>query len=280
MNLSFLSHPQVFVRDIDSVQQKIASFSSERLQIVSDFDGTITADNWHTSWSLFSKSGLMPAEYIRQRDMYFAQYHPHEIDATLDASVKAGLMREWWLKHLELFETYKLQKIVLTAITEDSSMIAFRSGMDGFMKASYEKQIPCIVLSAGVANTIEIFLVRYWALFENVHIIGNRLVFNETGTCSGIDRETVIHTENKDEHDMPKKTQELVRGRTDIVLLGDGLWDVKMVNEISRQNALKIGFLWEKKQASREHFREKYDIVIEDNYDSFGIPEKILECIL
>ncbi|MDD2566231.1 MAG: haloacid dehalogenase-like hydrolase [Candidatus Gracilibacteria bacterium] len=276
---TLFSDPEIHIKDRKTVEEKITNFRLENLQIVADFDSTITQDNGHTSWSLFSKSGLMSGEYCKERDSYFDFYYPYEIDATLTFEKKDKLMREWWQKHLELFIKYKLNISVIDIIIQDNSFFDFRYGMEEFLELSVIKNIPFIILSAGLTNTINEFLTFWEVNFFNVHVVSNELKFDEEGFCIGINKDVIIHSENKDEHDMPAHIKELVSGKKDIILLGDSLGDVKMIDENLRKNALKIGFISEKKMSSKDKFMDNFDIVIESNDDSFGVPEMILDLI-
>ncbi|MCK9273245.1 haloacid dehalogenase-like hydrolase [Candidatus Gracilibacteria bacterium] len=276
---SLFTDPLIHIKDKDTVKRKISKFSLDKLQIVSDFDSTITQDNGHTSWSLFSKSGLMPDEYIKERDDYFKYYYPFEIDATLSFEKKDFLMREWWTKHLELFIKYKLNINIIDKIIQKDSFVDFRHGMKEFMDISATLNIPFIILSAGITNTINEFLSYKEAQFDNIHIVSNELKFDNDGFCVGINKDIIIHSENKDEHDMPAHIQEMVKGKTDIILLGDSLTDTKMIDEELREGALKIGFLAEMKNHSKDKFMDSFDIVIASNYDSLRVPEMVLELI-
>lgn len=276
---TLFSDPEIHIKDRKTVEEKIANFRLANLQIVADFDSTITQDNGHTSWSLFSKSGLMPEEYCKERDSYFDFYYPYEIDSTLTFEKKDKLMREWWEKHLELFIKYKLNISVIDNIIQDDSFFDFRYWMEEFLELSVIKNIPFIILSAWLTNTIDEFLTFREVNFFNVHVVSNELKFNEEWFCIWINKDVIIHSENKDEHDMPAHIKELVKWKKDIMLLGDSLSDVKMIDENLRKNALKIWFISEKKMPSKDKFMESFDIVIESNDDSFWVPEMILDLI-
>ncbi len=276
---TLFSDPEIHIKDRKTVEEKITNFRLENLQIVADFDSTITQDNGHTSWSLFSKSGLMSGEYCKERDSYFDFYYPYEIDATLTFEKKDKLMREWWQKHLELFIKYKLNISVIDIIIQDNSFFDFRYWMEEFLELSVIKNIPFIILSAWLTNTINEFLTFWEVNFFNVHVVSNELKFDEEWFCIWINKDVIIHSENKDEHDMPAHIKELVSWKKDIILLGDSLGDVKMIDENLRKNALKIWFISEKKMSSKDKFMDNFDIVIESNDDSFWVPEMILDLI-
>lgn len=270
-------NPKIHIKDKTSLQSKLTSFNLDKLQIVADFDNTITQDNGHTSWSLFGKSWLMPDEYNKIRNEYFDYYYPFEIDLSLPFEKRDVLMREWWQKHLELFVKYKLNINVIDNIIKDNSYFDFRAWMKEFMDLAAANNIPFIILSAWVTNTISEFLRFRDTLSSNLHIVSNDLKFDKDGFCIGINKDVIIHSENKDEHDMPENIKGLVDWKTDIILLWDSLADIKMIDESIREKALKIGFLGEKKMPYKDNFIETFDIVVESNIDSLEVPSKILQ---
>ena len=50
---NLFSNQKIYIKNKDITEAKIKSFKKQNLQIVADFDSTITQDNGHTSWSLF-----------------------------------------------------------------------------------------------------------------------------------------------------------------------------------------------------------------------------------
>jgi hypothetical protein len=78
---------------------------------------------------------------------------------------------------------------------------------------------------------------------------------------------------------MPETIKKSVEGKTDIILIWDSLTDVKMIDFNLRDNALKIGFLWNTRLASKDLFLDTFDIVVEDNLDSMWVPLEILKYI-
>ena len=68
---------------------------------------------------------------------------------------------------------------------------------------------------------------------------------------------------NKDEtilHDFP--VYDLVKNRKNVLLLGDTLEDVGMIEGFDYANLIKIGFLNENVKDNLAHYKKKYDIII------------------
>lgn len=276
---SLFTNPLIQIKDKIAVERKIKKFSFDNLQIVADFDNTITQDNGDCSWSLFPKSWMLPEEYIVEEKDLFDYYYPLELDHSLSFADRDILMKEWWMKALGLFIKYRLHKNVIDKIIQDSCAVEFRHWMKEFMDISAVKNIPFIILSAWITNTINEFLSFKQTQSSNIHVVSNELKFDNNWFCVGINKDIIIHSENKDEHDMPSHIQEMVKWKTDIILLWDSLTDTKMIDEELREWALKIWFLAEKKMLSKDKFMDSFDIVIASNYDSLWVPEMVLELI-
>ena len=54
----------------------------------------------------------------------------------------------------------------------------------------------------------------------------------------------------------------LLENRENILLLGDGLADLKMVSKEKIENTITIGFLDEKIEENLEYFNKEFDIVV------------------
>gem|GEM_PF-2861962 len=96
----YINNPNIHCKSWEIVSEKIDRMRLEKLHIVADFDNTMTQDNDFTSWGLFKESGLMPAEYVVERDKHYSFYHPKELDNTLSNDEKNKWMKEWWSTHL------------------------------------------------------------------------------------------------------------------------------------------------------------------------------------
>lgn len=215
------------ITDSDSLERKLSRFTPENTRIVTDFDSTVTIDNGKTSWSLFANSGLMPAEYVARRQLLKDEYYPFEIDLRLSDSERRGKMREWWLAHLDLFREFQLKSSILREVV--SREMHIRKGMDSLFSVAERNGLPTLILSAGIRQSIEVVLRNNGMLLDSVSIAANSLVFNNEGICTGVDGEHVIHAANKDEWDAPDIIRETFSNRSSILLFGDSLEDVKMI---------------------------------------------------
>jgi 2-hydroxy-3-keto-5-methylthiopentenyl-1-phosphate phosphatase len=98
----------------------------------------------------------MPESYSQRRNLLKEQYHPFEIDNTLTSDVRSEYMRTWWMKHLALLSEYKLEKEILEKIVLHEMHI--REGFGTGLQTLHELQIPVLILSAGISQSIETVL--------------------------------------------------------------------------------------------------------------------------
>lgn len=256
--------------------EKINNWTDDTIHVLTDFDRTITVGNSESSWSILSKSDKVPKEYVIERQEFYNYYRPFEIDETLDFETKNKLMIEWWNKHIGLFIKYKLSEEVINDAAMNLRVMSFRKGAKEFLKRMYEKNIPVIVISAGIGNFIKAFLIKNNCDYSNIYIVSNFIKF-ENGTAVGVE-DNVIHSLNKNEVALPNDIKEIIVNRPNIILLGDSISDIKMAKEEERENALKIGFLDEKIEENLSYFKNAFDIVCIDNsdYDELSKEIKIL----
>ncbi len=231
--------------------------------IVTDFDRTITAGDSESSWGVLSKSGNVSEDYIKERQNLYNKYRPIEINLTLDYETKNKLMIEWWTNHINLFIKYQLPESVIKATAKNSHMMKFRDGAKEFLQTMYAKNIPVIIISAGIGNFIQEFLIQNNALYDNIHIVANFIKF-ENGIATGISN-NIIHSLNKNDIGLPPTIKEIIKDKENIVLLGDGIDDIKMVSEDKKDKTLKIGFLNENTEKDFAEYAKVFDIVGHNN---------------
>lgn len=231
--------------------------------IVTDFDRTITAGDSESSWGTLSKSNSVPKEYVEERQKLYNKYRPIEIDLTLDYETKNKLMIEWWTNHINLFIKYKLKESVIKNTAQNPNMMKFRDGAQEFLKKMHDKNIPIIIISAGIGNFIKEFLIQNNALYDNIYIVANFIKF-ENGIATGISN-NIIHSLNKNDISIPNEVKDLIKDKENIVLLGDGIDDIKMVSEDKKDTTLKIGFLNANTEKDFNEYMKAFDVVGHNN---------------
>jgi len=260
----------------------------DKIHIIADFDGTLTKTNINKDGedpSIISllrseKYNYLGEDYSNKAKELFNEYHPIEMDNSLDIKFRKQKMDEWWEKHLNLLIESKLkfehiEKVALCGV------IQLKDGCRDLFVFSKEKNIPIVIMSAnGIGDTMSIYLNYNGCLFDNIYFITNHFTFDKDGFAIEYFL-PVIHSLNKDETTVKDfdNIYSKVEDRKNVILIGDGIGDTKMAEGFDYNNLLKIGFLHEKQEENLEYYKNNYDVVLlEDNSMEFinGFMKEIL----
>ena len=248
-----------------NIKDRLPISDLDNWYVVADFDRTITNGSSKTSWSILANSNLVPKEYIAERQELFNFYRPIEISDTIDFDVKMSMMKEWFQKHIELFVKYQISKEIFDEAATNLRIMEFRPYAREFIEFLHDNKIPLIIISAGIGNFIESFFEHNNCYYDNVYISSNKIIF-EDGIAVGVG-ENIIHSFNKNEVSLPNEILEKIKNRDNVILLGDQVSDLNMVNKNNHKEVISIGFLTP--DTLKEIMVSKFDIVCEesDNYN-------------
>lgn len=242
--------------------------------VVLDFDKTITSKNSIDSWGAIIDFDIYGEECKKEIEELNAKYEPIEIDYTIEEKQKEQYMVEWYQKSMDLLERYNLSYSNLQKALEKDKL-EFRKGAKEFLRKLKEKEIPVIILSAGIGNVIEEFLKTEGCYFTNIHIISNFIEFKEdkmqkfTGT--------IIHSMNKRiEGSLPKDLQNRINQKQYAILCGDIIEDTKMITK-NKDKTITIGFLNKKIKENLQVYNQNYDIILTEEEATFYEVEKIIK---
>lgn len=241
----------------------INSIADDSFYILTDFDGTITTVNGNSSWSSIFKNPLVSKEFVNECINIFKKYHKYEIDNTLSEQEKMIIMKEWYTTNIDTLIKYKITEEIINYAANNKAIIELRDGAKDFLNNMYLKRIPVIIISAGVGNIIEQFLINNECYFDNIFITSNFMQYNN-GIICGVRDNNLIHSLNKNEISLSKTIKDKIQNRNNVILLGDSIADTQMINS-ENKNVFKIGFLDEKVEEQIEKFKTNYDIICTDN---------------
>ena len=217
-------------------------FNEFNFYVAVDFDKTITANESTDSWDA---SGKILGEEFRKRlyDLYY-KYGPIEQDYNIGFEEKFKFMEEWYYGCMDLYYEYGLTREKLEESINNSNLI-FRKGAREFLNEMYSKNIPVIILSAGIGNVIEQFLRKNNCYYSNINIINNFISFDKAGNmnrCEG----NLIHTLNKTmDGKVNKNLEDKLRERKYKLLLGDFIEDKNMVPAKEWDNTITVRIPWQ-----------------------------------
>lgn len=241
--------------------------------IVADFDKTLTEGSSNSTWGVTANSNAVGEEYTRKRTELYNHYRPIEIDMSLSEEERSKEMSNWWKAHINLFYEFGLKEESIKKSIKEGGL-KYREGAKEFLNKMKVLGVPVIIISAGIGNVIEEFLKNENDYYDNIKIVSNFIAF-ENGLIKEITGGT-IHSLNKNIVRLDDESKENLKNRENILLLGDGVGDLKMVSKENIQNTITIGFLDEKIEENLKVYNENFDIVL-TNKGTFNEVNKILK---
>ncbi|XP_074117629.1 7-methylguanosine phosphate-specific 5'-nucleotidase isoform X5 [Sminthopsis crassicaudata] len=289
-----MRHPQ----QVQEIIRSLRKGGPHRLQVISDFDMTLTRFGFNgkrcpTSYNILDNSKLISEDCQKKLKDLLHYYYPIEIDPNRTVKEKFPLMVEWyskvpsilqkklfrWTKAHNLLCQQKIQKYQIAQIVRDSDAM-LREGYETFFNTLYRSNVPLLIFSAGIGDILEEIIRQMNVFHPNIHVVSNYMDFDESGYLQGF-KGQLIHTYNKNSSVLDdSKYFEQLQAKTNILLLGDSMGDLTMADGVSSVgNILKIGFLNDKVEERRERYLDSYDIVLEKD-ETLDVVNGILTHIL
>jgi HAD superfamily hydrolase (TIGR01544 family) len=153
----------VIIGDFDlfeSKKKRLIDGGVDKLQVVSDFDRTLTkpkinGKSGQTTYGVLS-CGVLSEKFHRVEQELFDIYHPYEIDPLLSREKKFPLMEEWWAKATQnLIESDVTRRMIGDMVKSVGDALSFREGTSELLNALEDARIPTLILSAGLGDTID-----------------------------------------------------------------------------------------------------------------------------
>ncbi|KAJ2950402.1 hypothetical protein O0L34_g8646 [Tuta absoluta] len=280
--------PNVHVRDEQELLRKINKIIADghtKLQIVTDFDHTMTRHTMDngvpvlTSFGMFRECPSTPQHYKDEDTRLSAIYKPIEADPAMPLDVKIQHMIDWYVAAHKILKNITFPRNELTEIAK-KMVNCFRQGVSDLISWSVKQQVPVLVFSAGLGESVTAALKAADYLLPNVKVVSNFLEFDEQDRIIGIKGE-VIHTYNKNETAI-KGTDyyEMVKSRSNVILMGDNIGDAGMAEGMEHCDVvIKVGFLGHKAEGNLENYLNKFDIVLV-NEPTMDVVNAILKRVL
>lgn len=152
--------------------------------------------------------------------------------------------------------------------------MVFRDGVKDFLYDLYMKHIPVIILSAGIGNVILESLKLNDCLYNNIYIVSNFIDFENNLMLPFTSK--IIHTCNKSISRLSFSVADKIKNKDYILLFGDLMEDLNMVNSKDLNRTFSFGFLEKNIDKNLEFYKQSFDVVLTDN-SSFYVIKNILE---
>jgi len=256
------------IEQLKDTEQKISKDGAEKFHVLADFDRTLTTafvdgKNVPSLISILRDGNYLTPDYAPKAHELFDKYHPIEIDPKIPFEEKLKFMKNWWQDHYDLLMKCGLNKKDIEKAVE-SGKVKLREGFDRFVRILKENNIPLVIVSSSGlgGDAISMYLEKADALYDNVFIISNNFKWDENGNMIGA-KEPIVVTLNKGEilvKDFP--FFEKIKDRKNVLLMGDSIEDVGMVDGFEYDNLIKIGFLNDKIEESLKDYNRNFDATI------------------
>ncbi|ORX81780.1 HAD-superfamily hydrolase [Anaeromyces robustus] len=281
-----LSFNNVEIKDFENVEKKLLKIirdGKDKIHLISDFDMTITkywlnGKRSPSSHDILTRSSKVSENYRKRCEELKAKYYPIEISPELTNEEKLPYMVEWWENADQAILDEKIHKDTISDMVRETPVL-YRPGIKDVLHSCKEKDIPFLVFSAGVQNVIQETLVQSNLFSDNMNVVSNKMAFNEeTGIC---DRFVgpLFHVFNKDKFGLEGTPYEkLLENRSNVIICGDSLGDIKMADGVKHDTCLSIGFLNLNKEKMLDKYKNTFDIVITDD-GSFDLVNEILRIL-
>ncbi len=149
---------------LDRLKEAIKSRGVESLQILSDFDRTLTSffveeRKAPTLIAVLREQNYLTPDYSEKAQALADEYYPIEIDPLVPTEEKKNAMAAWWQKHFQLLIESGLNKKDVEKAMK-SSGVKLREGVEEFLKSLEQAQVPLVIMSASGLGTesIQFFL--------------------------------------------------------------------------------------------------------------------------
>jgi 5'-nucleotidase len=259
----------IYIKDtahVEAIKERWREIIPDQFHVLADFDRTLTQGtiDGAAAPSVIAQirdGGYLSEAYTAEAHRLFDQYHPIEIDESIPMDERIAAMHAWWQKHFTLLIESGLNRSVIERIARERPLV-FRDGTETLIQTLKEHTIPLVILSAAPGDMIDAYLAEHRISHEGIHVIATRYDFDEAGQATRV-REPIIHSLNKREitvegHDAYAD----IANRGHVLLLGDGIGDIGMVDGFPYESLLKVGFLNQNVSERKEAFMDAYDIVI------------------
>jgi 5'-nucleotidase len=269
--------------ELKLLREKISDAGPEKFHVLADFDRTlikafVNGKEVPSMLSVLREEGYLTSDYPEKAKTLFNKYHAIEIDRNTPKEEKKRAMKEWWTKHFELLIKSGLNKKDIERAV-NSGNLKFREGAKEFFTVLKELGIPLVIMSSSGlgGDAIQMFLEKENCLYQNICIISNSFEWDEKGSAVGV-KEPIIYGMNKDETTLQNfPVFEKIKNRRNVLLMGDSLDDVGMIEGFECDNLIKVGFLNSKVEENLEKYKEIFNVVITNDGDMIFINNLLKE---
>lgn len=241
------------------------------LQVIADFDHTLTpshigAHKIPCTYEVLL-DGALSSEGKEQSRELFRLYWPLVNDPQRSEAEKRKFHSDWAHSANCLVLESGFKHSELLQVLENSELVLRRGALEA-LEACRLHRIPFTVVSAGIGDLIDCMLGTH----EGLRVYANYLQWDEGGRAIGFSSPVVAS--NKAGVLKAEDSK-----RANVIVLGDTLEDLTMVQALQYKNCLKIGFLKPKSLGEIEKFASCYDVLVQ-NEGNMNVLLDVLSCVV
>ncbi|BET01572.1 Pyrimidine 5'-nucleotidase (UMHypothetical protein-1) [Nesidiocoris tenuis] len=249
--------------------KKIIEGTKDKLQIITDFDRTVSKHHHNgkttlSSYAVFSLVPSLPQSFIDESNAVYNRFRVYEEDPKMSIEEKIPHMVEWWHLNEKILRGLPYNEDDIS-IAVDRSGVHLRNGSEDAFQKLEKSKVPVLVFSAGLGAIVSSILRHHNMLHDNVHVISNFFKI-ENGSIVGFNG-TLLHIYNKNQRAIENLEYfEELAHRPNVILMGDSLGDANMNEGVREHGAvLKIGFLSVNIDDYLPQYLDKFDVVLIDD---------------
>ncbi|CAH1105655.1 unnamed protein product [Psylliodes chrysocephalus] len=170
-----LARTNVHIKNKELVNQKIKNLIEggfDKLQVVSDFDKTLTKQHQNgkmhlSSFGIFSCCPSVTEEHTRFSTELNKKYAPCEVDPTISKPEKTKLMEEWWSLSEDSLRGLSVSQKEIEEVCGQLGP-ELRDGTKELFDQLQQADVPVLVFSAGLGDTVKAVMKHFDVNLPNV----------------------------------------------------------------------------------------------------------------
>lgn len=246
---------------LETKRSKISTGGLEQLQVIFDFDHTLTPFRLQDGRSTpmchdtIEKSEKMPKEFKQAYDDLWADQFK---------GLEAGDWdwEEWWARSQGLMKDFKLQKDWLPEMITEAGVVC-RGRCRELFELLERLRIPVMIVSAGITDIIREVMRREGIDLSNVQLMGNQMAFGEDGLLAGWSQPTITSFSKAGVGTWQKDYFAAV-ARKNVLLVGDSIRDVDCLTHLDGLDEdLRVGlFDIPKRVPDQAKYEAAFDLLL------------------
>ena len=248
--------------------QELEKLPNDNLYVLTDFDGTLTKGTNYSTWSSIFKNPNVTQEFVQKCINLYNHYSKYEVDNNITLKEKDMMMNEWYEKNIEILKEFKITRKI---IKDSAKILSFREGLEDFFEYMNKNNIPVIILSAGIGDSIEQVLINNKCTYNNIYICSNYFEYDEYERVIGMKGNLLIQPLNKNKICFTPNINARICNRNNVLLLGNNISDAQIIN--NEKKLFKIGFLNTNEEKQIEDFKKYFDVVCAKSSSFYELKE-------